>query len=100
MQRYKHSIATVSLSGTLHQKMKTIARAGYDGVELFDNDLLVSNLTPVELNGHSCASLPGPGLFIEVVQRISGYDRYGEVNAQVRLTAQERQILLSGGAVE
>lgn len=46
---YKHSIATVSLSGTLPQKLKAIARAGYEGVELFENDLLVSHLTPTEV---------------------------------------------------
>jgi 4-hydroxyphenylpyruvate dioxygenase len=30
------------------------------------------------------------GLFIEILQRVGGYDRYGETNAQVRLAAQAR----------
>jgi 4-hydroxyphenylpyruvate dioxygenase len=30
------------------------------------------------------------GLFMEVVQRKDNYNRFGEVNAQVRLAAQER----------
>jgi 4-hydroxyphenylpyruvate dioxygenase len=30
------------------------------------------------------------GLFFEVVQRVGNYDRYGEVNAQVRLASQAR----------
>jgi 4-hydroxyphenylpyruvate dioxygenase len=30
------------------------------------------------------------GFFIEIVQRIGNYDRYGEVNAQLRLAAQAR----------
>ncbi len=37
MQR---SIATVSLSGTLPDKLEAIAAAGFDGVEIFENDLL------------------------------------------------------------
>ena len=36
------SIATVSISGTLESKLHAIARAGFDGVEIFENDLLTS----------------------------------------------------------
>ncbi len=36
----KTSIATVSLSGDLRDKLDAIARAGYDGVEIFENDFL------------------------------------------------------------
>jgi len=32
------SIATVSIGGTLDEKLKTIAAAGFDGVEIFEND--------------------------------------------------------------
>jgi 4-hydroxyphenylpyruvate dioxygenase len=49
MQQHKHSIATVSLSGTLKEKMKAVAKAGYDGIELFENDLLISDIRPAEL---------------------------------------------------
>jgi 4-hydroxyphenylpyruvate dioxygenase len=34
------SIATVSLSGTLREKLEAIALAGFSGVELFENDLI------------------------------------------------------------
>jgi 4-hydroxyphenylpyruvate dioxygenase len=34
------SIATVSISGTLEGKLRVAAAAGYDGVEIFENDLL------------------------------------------------------------
>ena len=34
------SIATVSISGDLGEKLEAIAAAGFDGVELFENDLL------------------------------------------------------------
>ena len=67
---YKHSIATVSLSGTLSQKMNAIARAGYDGVELFENDLLVSDLTPAEL-GRMATDL---GLEIVALQPFRDYE--------------------------
>lgn len=34
------SIATVSISGSLDTKLRAIAEAGFDGVEIFENDLL------------------------------------------------------------
>jgi len=34
------SIATVSLSGTLEDKLQAVVKAGFDGVEIFENDLL------------------------------------------------------------
>src|SRR5262249_13062626 len=33
-----HSIATVSIGGALDEKLKTIAAAGFDAVEIFEND--------------------------------------------------------------
>jgi 4-hydroxyphenylpyruvate dioxygenase len=36
------SIATVSISGNLESKLRAIAQAGFDGVEIFENDLLTS----------------------------------------------------------
>ena len=36
----KKSIATVSLSGTLREKLEAVAAAGFTGVEIFENDLL------------------------------------------------------------
>ena len=35
----KKSIATVTISGTLQQKLEAAAAAGFDGVEIFENDL-------------------------------------------------------------
>jgi 4-hydroxyphenylpyruvate dioxygenase len=34
------SIATVSISGSLEGKLRAVAEAGFDGVEIFENDLL------------------------------------------------------------
>ncbi|MGR4869834.1 bifunctional sugar phosphate isomerase/epimerase/4-hydroxyphenylpyruvate dioxygenase family protein [Variovorax sp. LARHSF232] len=36
----RRSIATVSLSGTLREKLEAIAAAGFDGYELFENDFI------------------------------------------------------------
>jgi 4-hydroxyphenylpyruvate dioxygenase len=43
------SIATVSVSGTLEQKLTAIAAAGYDAVEIFEPDLLSCALSPREI---------------------------------------------------
>ncbi len=43
------SIATNSLSGTLEEKLRASAAAGFDAVEIFENDLLASPLTPRQL---------------------------------------------------
>jgi 4-hydroxyphenylpyruvate dioxygenase len=45
----KTSIATVSISGTLETKLKAVANAGFDAVELFENDLLACVLRPAEV---------------------------------------------------
>ncbi|MFI0086740.1 bifunctional sugar phosphate isomerase/epimerase/4-hydroxyphenylpyruvate dioxygenase family protein [Streptomyces bobili] len=58
------SIATVSLSGSLTEKLTAAARAGFDGVEIFENDLLASPLTPEEVRAR-CADL---GLTIDLYQ--------------------------------
>jgi 4-hydroxyphenylpyruvate dioxygenase len=42
----KTSIATVTMSGELDAKLRAIAEAGFDGVEIFENDLLASDSSP------------------------------------------------------
>jgi 4-hydroxyphenylpyruvate dioxygenase len=42
----RHSIATVSLSGMLREKLQAAAAARFDGVEIFENDLLQFSGTP------------------------------------------------------
>jgi len=58
------SIATVSLSGSLTEKLTAAARAGFDGVEIFENDLLASPLTPEQIRART-ADL---GLSIDLYQ--------------------------------
>lgn len=43
------AIATVSLSGTLEEKLRAAARAGFTSVEIFENDLIGSALSPREV---------------------------------------------------
>jgi 4-hydroxyphenylpyruvate dioxygenase len=43
------SIATVSISGTLELKLRAIAQAGFNGVEIFENDLLTAQQSPREI---------------------------------------------------
>ncbi len=59
-------IATVSLSGVLEDKLDAIAAAGFDGVEIFDNDLISSPVRPTEVAGR-CAEL---GLSIDLFQPV------------------------------
>ena len=42
----KTSIATVSISGDLQEKLVAIAAAGFDGVEIFENDFLTFDGSP------------------------------------------------------
>ncbi|PAZ12620.1 4-hydroxyphenylpyruvate dioxygenase [Streptomyces sp. SA15] len=58
------SIATVSLSGSLTEKLTAASRAGFDGVEIFENDLLASPLGPEGIRAR-CADL---GLTIDLYQ--------------------------------
>src|SRR5437660_12878700 len=46
-RRMQTAIATVSLSGTLNEKLEAIAAAKFTGVEIFENDLLSFNGTPL-----------------------------------------------------
>ena len=67
MQR---SIATVSLSGTLPEKLEAIAAAGFDGVEIFENDLLYYDGSPREIR-QLCADL---GIAITLFQPFRDFE--------------------------
>jgi 4-hydroxyphenylpyruvate dioxygenase len=62
----RRAIATISLSGVLAEKLTAIAAAGFDGIELFDNDLIASPLSPREVASR-CADL---GLTIDLFQPV------------------------------
>ncbi|TLV22951.1 sugar phosphate isomerase/epimerase and 4-hydroxyphenylpyruvate domain-containing protein [Klebsiella indica] len=64
------SIATVSISGTLPEKLHAIAAAGYQGVEIFENDLLYYTGTPADIR-HQVADL---GLKITLFQPFRDFE--------------------------
>ncbi|MFG3292321.1 bifunctional sugar phosphate isomerase/epimerase/4-hydroxyphenylpyruvate dioxygenase family protein [Streptomyces sp. NPDC048179] len=66
----RKSIATVCLSGSLTEKLSAAARAGFDGVEIFENDLLASPLTPEQIRDRA-ADL---GLTIDLYQPFRDFE--------------------------
>ncbi|MQY22600.1 sugar phosphate isomerase/epimerase and 4-hydroxyphenylpyruvate domain-containing protein [Nocardia macrotermitis] len=64
------SIATVSLSGTLEEKLTAIAAAGFDGFEIFEPDFIGSAFTPAALAARA-AEL---GLSIDLYQPFRDLD--------------------------
>jgi 4-hydroxyphenylpyruvate dioxygenase len=46
---YQRSIATVSLSGSLPEKLEAAAAVGFDAVEIFENDLLTYDGSPEDV---------------------------------------------------
>ncbi|WP_410657102.1 bifunctional sugar phosphate isomerase/epimerase/4-hydroxyphenylpyruvate dioxygenase family protein [Amycolatopsis sp. lyj-112] len=68
--RVKTAIATVCLSGTLEDKLAATAAAGFDGVEIFENDLIASRRSPSEIR-RLCADL---GLSIDLYQPFRDFE--------------------------
>ena len=66
----RRSIATVSLSGMLREKLQAIAAARFDGVEIFENDLLQFSGKPREVRTIA-ADL---GLAIDMFQPFRDFD--------------------------
>ncbi|TSE17531.1 sugar phosphate isomerase/epimerase and 4-hydroxyphenylpyruvate domain-containing protein [Arthrobacter sp. KBS0703] len=63
-------IATVCLSGTLTEKMQACAIAGFDGIEIFEQDLVTSPLRPEDLR-KMAADL---GLTLDLYQPFRDFD--------------------------
>lgn len=68
--RPRTSIATVCLSGPLEDKLEGAAAAGFDGVELFEPDMISSSLRPAEVR-RRCQDL---GLTIDLYQPFRDFD--------------------------
>ncbi|GLZ15832.1 4-hydroxyphenylpyruvate dioxygenase [Actinomadura sp. NBRC 104425] len=66
----RRSIATVSLSGSLPDKLTAIAAAGFDGVEIFDNDLVTGRMSPEQVRSRA-ADL---GLSIDLYQPFRDFE--------------------------
>ncbi|MEV1292134.1 TIM barrel protein [Pseudonocardia sp. NPDC049635] len=63
-QRFRTVMATVSLGGTLVEKLDAIAAAGFDGIELLDSDLRDAPVSAAQVAAR-CADL---GLTIDLYQ--------------------------------
>ncbi|MDZ5605390.1 3-dehydroshikimate dehydratase QuiC [Pseudomonas sp. RP23018S] len=83
----KRSIATVSLSGTLPEKLEAIAAAGFDGVEIFENDLLYYAGSPREIR-QMCADL---GIAITLFQPFRDFEGCRRDRLQRNLDRAERK---------
>ncbi|MFF7706141.1 3-dehydroshikimate dehydratase QuiC [Pseudomonas sp. NPDC007930] len=81
------SIATVSLSGTLPEKLEAIAAAGFDGVEIFENDLLYYDGSPREIR-QMCADL---GIAITLFQPFRDFEGVPRERLQRNLDRAERK---------
>ncbi|MEU6040772.1 TIM barrel protein [Actinomadura sp. NPDC047616] len=66
----RRSIATVSLSGSLPDKLTAIGAAGFDGVEIFENDLVTGPMSPEDVRSRA-ADL---GLSIDLYQPFRDFE--------------------------
>jgi 4-hydroxyphenylpyruvate dioxygenase len=83
----RRSVATVCLSGTLDDKLAAVAAAGFDGIELFENDLVVTPWTPREVRTR-CADL---GLTIDLYQPFRDFEAVSPDQLQANLTRAEHK---------
>src|SRR4029079_1990488 len=67
-------MATVCLSGSLEQKLRAAGAAGFDGVELFEPDLIASPLTPQQVRG----LLAELGLTLDLYQPLRDFEAVPE----------------------
>jgi 4-hydroxyphenylpyruvate dioxygenase len=84
MQR---SIATVCLSGSLPDKLESAAAAGFDGVEIFEQDLLAFEGSPAEA-GRMAADL---GLAVTIFQPFRDFEAMPEPARARNLDRAERK---------
>jgi 4-hydroxyphenylpyruvate dioxygenase len=81
------SIATVSISGTLGEKMEAAAAIGFDGVEIFENDLLTFEGSPADVR-YLAESL---GLTITCFQPFRDFESMPESQRTRNLDRAERK---------
>src|SRR5690349_24043935 len=81
------SIATVSLSGTLPEKLEAAAAIGFDGVEIFENDLLTFDGSPDDVRQIA----EGYGLAITIFQPFRDFEAMPEPQRTRNLDRAERK---------
>ena len=88
----KLSIATVTLSGDLEEKLAAVARAGFDGVEIFDSDFLASDRSPREV----AAMVRDSGLEVTALQPFRDFEGLPPLLRQKALDRAERKFDVMG----
>jgi 4-hydroxyphenylpyruvate dioxygenase len=88
----KTSIATVSISGDLREKLEAIASAGFDGVEIFENDFLAFDRSPRDV----AAMVADLGLTITLYQPFRDFEGLPEPQRRQAFERAERKFDLMG----
>ncbi|MEO9189735.1 MAG: TIM barrel protein [Acetobacteraceae bacterium] len=85
--RLLKSVATVSLSGSLPEKLDAAATIGFDGVEIFENDLLTFDGSPAEVRRIA----EGLGLAIFLYQPFRDFEAMPDAQRVRNLERAERK---------
>lgn len=83
----KTSIATVSISGTLPEKLSAIAAAGFDGIEIFEADFLTFDKSPEDV----AAMARDHGLDITLFQPFRDFEGLPEPLRQAAFSRAQRK---------
>ncbi|MCQ4159616.1 sugar phosphate isomerase/epimerase and 4-hydroxyphenylpyruvate domain-containing protein [Roseomonas sp. GC11] len=87
MPRHPRSIATVCMSGDLPDKLEAAAAVGFDGIEIFENDLLTFNGSPAEVRRMA----EDLGLAITIFQPFRDFEAMPEPQRARNLDRAERK---------
>lgn len=87
----KSSIATVSLAGRFADKVRVIAAAGFDGIEIFEQDFLASDLSPRDVG----QIVRDEGLEITLFQPFRDFEGLPEPLRSRALAQAERKLALT-----
>ncbi|GAB2747615.1 bifunctional sugar phosphate isomerase/epimerase/4-hydroxyphenylpyruvate dioxygenase family protein [Sinomonas soli] len=85
-------IATVCLSGTLEEKLRAAAKAGFGGIEIFETDLVTSPLSPERVR----ALAADLGLGLDLYQPFRDFDSVPEELYRANLRRAEAKFRLMG----
>jgi 4-hydroxyphenylpyruvate dioxygenase len=83
----RRSIATVCLSGTLNEKLEAIAAARFNGVEVFESDLLFFTGAPREVRRYAA----DVGLTIDLFQPFRDFEGVSDEKLRRNLDRAERK---------
>lgn len=86
------SIATVSISGEFPEKLAAIAKAGFSGVEIFENDFLTYDASPREVR----AMVRDHGLEITLFQPFRDFEGMPDMHRQRAFERAERKFDIMG----